>query len=103
MEIQTEREREPTVNNIERNTPKTQVDTEVFDNQFGLKTDRKSGIQTLSDDEDDEPEKPAKAKTEAEETEDSDDTDSDSDTDNGAIPKHTESVHSVKKAGRKQR
>ena len=103
MEIQTEREREPTVNNIERNAPETQVDTEVFDNQFGLKTDRKSGIQTLFDDEDGEPEKPAKAKTEAEETEDSDDTDSDSNTDTGAIPKHTESVCTVKQAGRKQR
>ena len=57
MEIQTEREREPTVNNIERNAPETQVDTEVFDNQAGLKTEKETGIQTAEP----VPEKPASA------------------------------------------
>ena len=51
MDIQTERERNPTVRNIERDAPETQVDTETFENQAGLKTAKQSGIQTVYEDE----------------------------------------------------
>ena len=54
MRIQTEREREPTLRNIERDAPETKVDTEVFENSYGVKTARESGIQTQEDAEDDE-------------------------------------------------
>ena len=49
MEIEN-KNRAPTVNNIERNTPETQVDTEVVENQAGVKTQTQSGIRTLLDD-----------------------------------------------------
>ena len=49
MEIE-KKNRDPTVRNIERNTPETQVDTEVLENQAGLKTETQGGIQTLHDD-----------------------------------------------------
>lgn len=49
MEIEN-KNRAPTVRNIERNAPETQVDTEVVENQAGLKTQTESGIQTLQKD-----------------------------------------------------
>ena len=54
MRIQTEREREPTLRNIERDAPETKVDTEVFENTYGVKTARETGIQTQENAEDDE-------------------------------------------------
>lgn len=49
MEIE-KKKRDPTVRNIERLVPETQVDTEVLENQAGLKTETQGGIQTLHDD-----------------------------------------------------
>ena len=49
MEIK-KKNRDPTVRNIERLAPETQVDTEVLENQAGLKTETQGGIQTLHDD-----------------------------------------------------
>ena len=49
MEIK-KKNRDPTVRNIERLVPETQVDTEVLENQAGLKTETQGGIQTLHDD-----------------------------------------------------
>ena len=49
MEIEN-KNRAPTVRNIERNVPETQVDTEIVENQVGLKTQTQSGIQTLQED-----------------------------------------------------
>ncbi|MBR3044876.1 MAG: hypothetical protein IKI45_10380 [Oscillospiraceae bacterium] len=49
MEIE-KKNRDPTVRNIERLAPETQVDTEVLENQAGLKTKTQGGIQTLHDD-----------------------------------------------------
>lgn len=49
MEIE-KKKRDPTVRNIERLAPETQVDTEVLENQAGLKTETQGGIQTLHDD-----------------------------------------------------
>lgn len=49
MEIE-KKNRDPTVRNIERLAPETQVDTEVLENQAGLKTETQGGIQTLHDD-----------------------------------------------------
>ncbi len=46
MEIQTEKERNPPFERIQRDSPETQVDTETFENYIGLKTTRESGIQT---------------------------------------------------------
>lgn len=100
MDIQTERERNPTVRNIERDAPETQVDTEVFENQAGLKTAQKSGIHTVYEDESDEPEKPAKPKETEDNTEESADTEADSGADAGATPKHNEPAHSAKRMGR---
>lgn len=100
MDIQTERERNPTVRNIERDAPETQVDTELFENQAGLKTAQKSGIHTFYEDDSDEPEKPAKPKESENDTEESDDTETDSGTDTGATPKHNEPAHSTKRMGR---
>lgn len=45
MEIQTEKERNPPFESIQRDSPETQVDTETFENYIGLKTTRESGIQ----------------------------------------------------------
>ena len=42
--------RDPTVRNIERNAPETQVATEVVENQAGLKTQTEDGIRTRHDD-----------------------------------------------------
>ena len=49
MEIE-KKKRDSTVRNIERLAPETQVDTEVLENQAGLKTETQGGIQTLHDD-----------------------------------------------------
>lgn len=49
MEIEN-KSRAPTVRNIERNAPETQVDTEIVENQAGLKTQTQSGIRTVCDD-----------------------------------------------------
>ena len=53
MRIQTEREREPTLRNIERDAPETKVDTEVFENTYGVKTARETGIQTQDTEDED--------------------------------------------------
>lgn len=46
MEIQTDKERHPPFESIQRDSPETQVNTETFENYIGLKTTKESGIQT---------------------------------------------------------
>lgn len=47
MDIQTQRERNPPVRNIKRDSIETQTQTELFTNQAGLKTEKESGIHSL--------------------------------------------------------
>lgn len=51
MQIES-KNRDPTVVNIERNAPETQVDTEIFENLYGIRTDEQGGIQTSLEDAD---------------------------------------------------
>ena len=47
MPIQTQKERNPPVRNIRRDSIETQVQTELVANQAGLKAEQKSGIHSL--------------------------------------------------------
>lgn len=48
MKIQTEKERNPPFKSIQRDYLETKLDTAAFENNIGLKTTRKSGVQTVT-------------------------------------------------------
>lgn len=100
MDIQTQKERNPPVRNIRRDSIETQTHTEQFTNQAGLKTEKESSIHSLHAEDTAEPDKKtAAAGTEdmPEEAEDSED----SDAETGIARKTDSPVTSIDKKRRK--